>query len=44
MTLGNLFWLILFGIVILMMMRKGGGCCGGHGNERSSHGTRKEDS
>jgi hypothetical protein len=43
MTLDNIIWLALFGVVIYMMTRKGG-CCGGHTNEHSSHGEKKEDS
>ncbi len=30
MTLGNLFWIILFGFIVFRMMKKGGGCCGDH--------------
>ena len=31
MTLVNIFWIIVFGLIVYMMMKKGGGCCGGHG-------------
>ncbi len=48
MTLVNLFWIIVFGLVVYMMMKKGGGCCGGHShdghNDHSSHGGQHEKS
>lgn len=30
MTLANLFWILVAGLVVYLMMKKGGGCCGGH--------------
>ena len=42
MMVGNLFWIILFGLIIYMVMKKGGGCCGGHDhgdqNDHQGHG------
>ncbi len=44
MTLMNIFWIIVFGLIVYMMMKKGGGCCGGHGghNDHSGHGGQDE--
>ncbi len=46
MTLVNIFWIIVFGLIVYMMFKKGGGCCGGHGghNDHSGHGGREDKS
>jgi Cu+-exporting ATPase len=40
MTLANLFWIAVVGLIVYLMMKKSGGCCGGHGehHERQEHG------
>jgi YHS domain-containing protein len=34
MTLTNLFWILVAGLVVYLMMKRGGGCCGGHGEHK----------
>ncbi len=32
MTIANIFWILVAGLVVYLMMKRGGGCCGGHGD------------
>lgn len=34
MTLANIFWILVAGLVVYLMIKRGGGCCGGHGDHQ----------
>jgi Cu+-exporting ATPase len=37
MTLANLFWIAVVGLIVYLMMKKSGGCCGGHDSAAEEH-------